>query len=508
MSVNHPRTAPSDSEHREPYFGPSLLLAGVCILVRMALLARTGSTAEDFYITLRISENLAEGRGFGYNPGSAVLGTTTPLYCLFLAALHWLGMPAAHLGKLANIAADGAVCVLLYRLARAIRRPELGPIAAAIYAFSPANITWAISGMETALVTMAGVAAFTALAERRPMACSVWCAVLTLLRLDGLLVVLVAAPLLAARHRREALRCLGVYLLLVAPWLVYATFTFGSPIPSSLAAKLSVYRWRNPGFPNLAPWLQRMAGGPQQAVLAAGFVLGTWVVCRQRAAAPLRPAVLWLAAYYGLLATSKGFLFGWYFIPPTPIYVLTASLGWHAALLRLRASLQSVPDWEGAKERAYRASHLTAAGILALAGAAWMPRVVRDLDKAQEMEERLRKPIGLELRTLVQPGETLMLEPIGYIGYYSRARVLDTIGLVSPEVVKFYRDESESPAADILAHFLPEWVLLRAGEVQQIERASAPNHPLFRRYRVVRRYSDPSAPQNAPAAFTLYRRVE
>ena len=508
MSVNHPHAAQGESEHREPYFGPSLLLAGICVLVRMALLARTGSTAEDFLITLRISENLAEGRGFGYNAGSAVLGTTTPLYCLMLAVLHWLGMPAAHLGKLANIAADGAVCVLLYRLARAIRRPELGPVAAAIYAFSPPNITWAISGMETALVTMAGVAAFTALAERRPLACSVWCAVLTLLRLDGLLVVLVAAPFLVRQHRRAAGRCLGVYLVLVAPWLLYATLTFGSPVPSSLAAKLAVYRWRNPGLPNVAPWLLRMTGGSQQAVLAVGFVFGAWAVVRQRLAAPLRPAVLWLAFYYIVLATSKGFLFGWYFIPPTPIYVLTAVLGWHRSILRLVAGGREMTAWEGARERLYRTAHLWAAGVLALAGLAWMPRVVRDLDAAQAMEERLRKPIGLELRGLVKPSETLMLEPIGYIGYYSRAKVLDSIGLVSPEVVRFYRDESESPLADILAHFLPEWVLLRAGELEQIERAASRSHALMSRYRVVRRYHDPAARPNSPPAFTLFRRVD
>jgi hypothetical protein len=45
---------------------------------------------DDAYITYRYARNLSLGRGFVYNPGEHVLGTTTPLYTLLLAAIAYL----------------------------------------------------------------------------------------------------------------------------------------------------------------------------------------------------------------------------------------------------------------------------------------------------------------------------------------------------------------------------------------------------------------------------------
>ncbi|MCK5783757.1 MAG: hypothetical protein KAH06_04880, partial [Desulfobacterales bacterium] len=45
---------------------------------------------EDALITYRYAENIATGNGFVYNFGERVLGTTTPLYTLLLAAGAWI----------------------------------------------------------------------------------------------------------------------------------------------------------------------------------------------------------------------------------------------------------------------------------------------------------------------------------------------------------------------------------------------------------------------------------
>src|SRR5205085_5248997 len=64
------------------------------IAARLYLLITTHRTVEDFFITLRYAENIAHGAGFVYNAGERVLGTTTPLYTLYLALTSWLGLPA------------------------------------------------------------------------------------------------------------------------------------------------------------------------------------------------------------------------------------------------------------------------------------------------------------------------------------------------------------------------------------------------------------------------------
>ena len=52
------------------------------------------------------------------------------------------------------------------------------------------------------------------------------------------------------------------------------------------------------------------------------------------------------------------------------------------------------------------------------------------------IEDGLRQPIGLWLRDHAKtPHDSVMLEPLGYIGYYSGLKMLDYPGLASKEMV-------------------------------------------------------------------------
>ena len=70
-----------------------LLIIFTTILVRGLLVYYSNYTADDSFITFRYVENIASGKGFVYNQGERVLGTTTPLYTLLLALLVKLGLP-------------------------------------------------------------------------------------------------------------------------------------------------------------------------------------------------------------------------------------------------------------------------------------------------------------------------------------------------------------------------------------------------------------------------------
>src|SRR5215831_17336610 len=116
---------PSDSESaRESRLVliVGLAIAALAVVIRIAVLRATHCTIEDAYITLRYADNLAAGRGFVYNPGEHVLGTTTPLFTLLLALAAGLHLNAALIGKALNILADGGTC---YLLARLLARPEI-----------------------------------------------------------------------------------------------------------------------------------------------------------------------------------------------------------------------------------------------------------------------------------------------------------------------------------------------------------------------------------------------
>src|SRR5438034_9228292 len=124
-------------------------LAVLALPPLVALLARliTGPHAiDDAYITFRYARNLAEGLGLVYNPGEWVLGTTAPLWAVFLAGGYKLGF--TDLPWLATVVAalcDALSVAVIVGYARAIGWRPLG---AALV-----GLAWAINQMSIAFAT-------------------------------------------------------------------------------------------------------------------------------------------------------------------------------------------------------------------------------------------------------------------------------------------------------------------------------------------------------------------
>ena len=457
--------------------GIALLAVGV----RAWMAWTTHSTAEDFLITLRYAENLAGGQGFAYNAGERVMGTTTPLYTLFLALCAWLRLDAAFCGKTANILADGVTCWLLARLParEPMNLPVAGLFAALLYALGSTAINISIGGMETGLVTCAGLAAITALLCGNIRALCLLAAVLFLLRLDTLLLSGCLLMAYCLQTRRVPWRDLGIALLLVLPWLVFALYYFGSFVPTSLVAKILVY-----GHPQMSereaivgPFRQQFVSGALQCGLTLLACVGMVRVVKHREWRLFAP-LLWLLVYYGIMLTSRVPAFAWYFLPPWPLFLLLACLGVFGKEKEKRR--------KGEKEKASRFPVSLNGNIrgvsafllfpfsffLLLLFGLWHLRSVRaDIQRAQELEDTVRQPVGMWLREHVQPEERVLLEPIGTIGYYSHARMLDMIGLTSPEVFPSYH--TPAPLADIVRRLRPEWLCLRPNEVVRLQGGNA-----------------------------------
>ncbi len=495
-------------------FVPALwAVLALAVGLRLWLLVAVRATEEDFFITLRYAENLATGHGFAYNPGAPTLGTTTPLYTLLLALFVRLHLDPILSGKLFGIAADALACMGVFRLGRAVGRPGAGLAAAVCLAFAPTNLIWATKGMEVGLVAAATVWLWAFQAERRELPAWATAALLLLLRIDGAVMVVLLLAAMLWREHRVPWRGLLLFTGLTLPWMLYATVTFGSPLPLSLRAKLVVYARLTPGrFPHLREFFSLMTHNPLGLALAIG--LGLFLVFMVREwrgqGAQERRAALWqregllfapllgIAIHYSAMALSKVFLFGWYFVPPTPIYYLAALTGWALLIERLRPGL-------AARAEARQVLAWAALASVALM-AAVVPRVAATLRAGQRTEETLRIPIGLWLRANAAPTDRVMLEPIGYIGYYSRLPVIDVIALVSPEALDCYRPAFSSPGHELWHRFRPEWLLLRAGEWQNLQRdeASLPApERLNASYTLTKSWLDSSAEQ---PSFSLFRR--
>lgn len=463
------------------------------MLVRAFIALTTQFTAEDAFITLRYAENLASGAGWCYNPGERVLGTTSPLYTLFLAGAAQAGFPALAAGKCLNILCDGLLCVVVYRWLAGLGREADGRLAAALIAVHPLFIRWSISGMETSLAALLGAAAWERWSRGRLWAAYGLLGALFLARWDGLALAGALTVAEVARSRRVPWGPLGLMAAICTPWLYGAAWHFGNPIPGTAAAKWTVYHW--PGarelFPGSSPFWRRLVGDP--ATLAANILAvgGVWVCVRERVRFVM-PALIWALAVLTLIGASGMPVFEWHLVPALAAHTIFLAVG-----------LGAVTRWPG-----WPAWTRPARAILGgLAAGALVMQAATAAGRTQEIENRLRRPLAEQLAELAAPGDRIMLEPIGVIGYYSNRRILDVIGLVSPEVLPIWRSGVGYPLWEIAERFRPEWCVLRPAELEHVRagaRAAGTNWEA--RYTRINSSSLRRRGDRQPFVFYVYRR--
>jgi hypothetical protein len=119
-----------------------------------------------------------------------------------------------------------------------------------------------------------------------------------------------------------------------------------------------------------------------------------------------------------------------------------------------------------------------AAGMLAAGALSIFIMAAHQLRWQQELiEDGQRRKIGLWLKEQVaDQNETVFLEPLGYIGFYSNLKMLDYPGLSSPEVIAARKRASSRAYPDcwpeMILDLMPNWIVLRSYEADTIRRLS------------------------------------
>lgn len=458
-----------------------VLAAGGAVLLYAGL---TGHVWEDYWITFRSSRNLAEGHGLVYQPGERVHTFTSPLGVLLPAAAQGLlGRDLAALWAfraLSALAVAGAAALLVAH-AREQRwpGPALG-VALALGIFEAKVVAFAANGMETGLLLL-----FSALTWRelfraggvRPVLLALGYAGLMWTRPDAFLVAgaMTVGRLLFHRPADEsgsapARRLAGAIALgglLYAPWFLWAWAYYGSPVPHTIVAKAALLPadWSLARI-GLAPWRCLVDGTGLDGLFAPTyFQAAAWpdslvAVCRGLARVA---ALAWLLPGLARPARAASFAtllggcylslilpYPWYFAP----WSLLGAIAWAGLITHGLASRRRLGP--GLARIGALALPAFAAGLLVMLS-------VHGWYQQQLTEERGRKPIGVWLREHARPGDRVFLEPLGYIGYHSRLKMLDFPGLSAPEVSDLVR-AGHRAFADLIRRLRPEWVVLRGHE--------------------------------------------
>ena len=301
---------------------------------------------EDAYITFRYAANLADGHGFAFNPGEAVLGTSTPAWTLLLALARRLG---ADIPTVAAVLATLSVAASAWCGARILAR--LGhPHAGVVYAAALACGVFALhplSTMETGFYCLLlHVGALCLLARRElPLGLCIGLACLT--RYDGVVFAVLALALLWFDTRRVPWKGALLAAALLLPWLLYAQSTFGSVLPNTYHAKSgsqsSALAYLCASLPLFleSSYFPTLCDEPLVAVRAlflpaALACLPLLLLLRPLRAEPLRlvlvlqPALLWLG--YAVIGPDP--MHWWHVVPAACLALLALLWSWGELLAR------------------------------------------------------------------------------------------------------------------------------------------------------------------------------
>jgi hypothetical protein len=314
------------------------------------------------------------------------------------------------------------------------------------FALFPLFGAYSVLGLETSLFVF--LLFSSAMMARRPrLLGGIPLGLMALTRPEGIASAFVVG--LGASWRARAMG-----LAVLAGGFAALTLYYGSPVPQSVLAKATTY-----GTP-----------GPLAGVLwvdgLVPFLLGRWQqVLEMEHLFPLAivsaPAVvmaairLWRqdgASRYvaggGVVVLAGYFLFGvsyfaWYLVLPLVGWMWMAAIGLpivvHHRAIWIALALYVVSDsiylsglYRGRARSEYATFHHVAAELKSQSG-----------------------------------GQGLVfLEPIGYIGYLTRLRVVDEVGLVSPEV-RERREEGDGWYTDVVREKKPDFLVVRQSSMER-----------------------------------------
>jgi len=459
-----------------------ILFVVITILTTLFYAIVTNHVWEDFFITFKYSKNLVEGNGLVHYPGELVHGFTSVINTLLPAAFYWISGKSLDISiwlyRIFSIIAltTGG----LYFLREIIRQNNdyLVPLFfTLLFAFEIKTVMFTTNGQEAGFMMLfllpSIVIAFNGFKDNWLLSGLCW-AGLIYTRPDApvymLLLSLSAIVFGQSRSKEEFFAILKsgmVCAVLYLPWFIGMWLYYGSPIPHTIIAKAGLGMGYNGDLiiffqtalsylPKLGPSILSPTyfhfGGWPPWIKVYTFII--WLICffywlvptQDRFGRFISFLFALLNLYFAILK-AKAAVYPWYFPPAAVLstFILISAISNFSRRLKTGAILM------------YSLSI-----ILVFASTSIFFMTVNQIQAQQLIiENNTRKKIGLWIKEHKNNNDTVFLEPLGYIGYFSEAKMLDWPGLVSPEVVKAEKIKTSLLYHTIIKKLNPNWLVLR-----------------------------------------------
>ncbi len=488
-----------------------------------------GFPLDDAWIHAQFARNLALGNGFSYNPGVSVSGSTAPLWTLVMGTGYLIGGDAVFAAKLLGVLFLSLSVYFVYMLVRMISGDSREALFSAVLVGSLPRLIWAsLSGMEVTLavtLSLAGIVAhvlYSTPGDKRQYISTVALGLATLARPECA-VFFVAAILdrvfsnTLIRWRELTARSwllptavhIVLFLLIVFPFLLFskkfgigllpntayakaihwnagmiAAFTNhnGAELLRSLTVRpLNYYLSFMHESLNNNPLLSMFAGlGALRMVFMLPFTEGS----RHRSfIIPLSILLFPLALGVVLPFGGADFQRGRYIAPIAPLMLIMGTIGMYAAASYASRVLAEAKFMGRPARIAVERALIWGFMVIALSGqvanGVYYGRAYGvEVANIEEMQVTLGRWIDLTLPM----DATVATNDIGAIAYFSQREILDTCGLISPEVLAYMKPgvSRESAVLSFLKERKPDYAVLFPNWYPEMVKGEAIFEPVYR----------------------------
>ena len=415
-----------------------------------AVFLMTGDVQEDALITFRTALNFADYGDLSFNLGEHYSGATSYLYPIWIALIRKAAgefvIPAVLvINSLVVLGAAYLFANLVSQVLGAYDNKKAMLRAWVAIALTPIAVLVSIRGMEAVYVILFFIIGLY-LIRRHPQHYLSYLPILVLplVRPDAIAFSCILAGFAFFHSRQIGIRYVfaavfGLLLLFALNYLI-----FGSVIPTTAQAKaVGVIDSRSLG--EIASGIVRLYFSsalfspfsskyliplyPFFSVLAIVFSVSLFVWA-WRTGSKCFPVIAAILAGIWLVPGAfslGGVVFPWYLWPSKFLYQAVFVSVLVAIIWNQKSKLMAIA--RGA--------------FVVLIATILMYQLLLSYNKGRQ-EMGFRASVGKYIASIAKPGDSLFLEPAGYIPYYARLKTIDEVGLTSAAVLKFKRSHPEN----------------------------------------------------------------
>ena len=407
---------------------------------------------DDAFITLRYASHFAAGGGFVYNAGETSLGTTSPAYGLLVGSILRAAGSTDAVRAADWISALSIAIGAWFAFALVLRDfgAPSGLVAGLATLLNPMLIaTW---GGEWLVAIAAVAGGMYALRQERLVVAALALTLAVVVRSEAALGSGIMMVWMLVQHRRRAVWPWTAAMLTGVAWLAVLWAVTGHVLPATLGAK---YAHGQSGL------FGTMLGGAWAVIVAftgAGWTMIPLAILAWHGAllAALshgiwRCTLAWMVVHVAFYQALHMPLYHWYLVPLVYVLTVMAGVGVGAIIGYLRVLAPSL---------AGRVVTISLALLLAGTGlsAEWQS-ARRWMQSKPHPGERLYNEVAQWLEKNTPQGASVAYLEIGRIGYYSDRRIIDQMGLVTPEAIEHVRDRD---ITWVVHAFKPDYYLVHS----------------------------------------------